>query len=463
MTLLTNLYDFLPGFLLRSPSITIFRNLPFLFQPPLVTTKTNDMQSLAPVQAAERINLMDALRGIAILGIFIANLNGFSWYNEAAHATGPYLLPGLDHKMGFLHHLFIEGKFYSIFSLLFGWGIALQFKRAGEKGVNAAPTIKRRLAFMLLLGAVHLLIWPGDIVFFYALLGFILLPLRRFSNKTLLITGAVLILSPILLYAAKSHWQWLNAPAGFLYETGGKLDAKLLNANLTTDQEIAAYLKNASWWEVLKADISGFFYRYGYLFFVSRVPKVLGMFLIGYVLGRSGFYTNTEQHKKTIWIIIAAGLLVGLPANFYLARYMTYYMGDYWNLGIKGLYQTIFYALGVAPLALAYVGLFMVSFQTHAGKKFLMLLAPVGRMAFSNYIMQSLIGNFVFLGAGLGYIGQVGPVYYTLFGIIIFIIQIILSTIWLKYFNYGPIEWLWRSATYKNWQPMKKRQQVQEG
>ena len=158
------------------------------------------MQTLAPVRSNEREIFMDILRGIAILGIFIANLGtGFSWYNEQAHATGAYLLPELDHKMGFLHHMFIEGKFYSIFSLLFGWGIALQFKRAEQKGINAAPTVRRRLFFMLLLGAFHLLIWPGDIVFFYALLGFILLPLRKFSNKVLLITGGLLILSPIFI------------------------------------------------------------------------------------------------------------------------------------------------------------------------------------------------------------------------------------------------------------------------
>ena len=398
---------------------------------------------------------MDVLRGFAILGIFIANLSGFSWYNEGDHLTGPMLLPELDHKMGFLHHMFIEGKFYSIFSLLFGWGIALQFKRADANGINALPTVRRRLLFMLLLGAIHLLIWPGDIVFFYALLGFILLPLRKLSNKTLVITGAILILSPILLYAAKMQWSWVNTPAGFLNDMGQKVDGRLNGS--TSEADFMNLLKNGSWWDNLKANISGFFFRYGYLFFVSRVPKVLGVFLIGYALGRSDFYKNIAQYKKTVYIIIILGLLIGLPANYYLARYMTYFMGDYWMLKTKGLYQTIAYALGVVPLALAYVGLFMISFQAKPGKQILGILAPVGKMAFSNYIMHSLIGNFVFLGAGLGYMGQVGPVYYTLFGVGVFIIQIILSTIWLKYFNYGPVEWLWRSATYKKWQPMQKK------
>ena len=402
---------------------------------------------------------MDVLRGFAILGIFIANLgSGFSFYSEDAHLSGPLLAPGVDPTMTFLHHMLIEGKFYSIFSLLFGWGIALQIKRGMAKGVDAVPTVRRRLGFMLLLGFVHLIIWPGDIVFFYALLGFLLLPLRKFSNKTLLITGIILVLSPILLYWLKMTFHELNYPAEKFRDLGNWADVKL-NPQLKDIKSEAEYMelmKNASWFDILKGNMAGFFYRYGYLFYVSRIPKVLGIFLIGYVVGRSDFYRNILQHKKILYWVIGIGLVIGLPANYMLAHYMSKFEGDYYNLKTKGLYQTIFYALGVAQLAMAYVALFMLSFQTAAGKKILSVLAPVGKMAFSNYILQSLVGNFVFLGPGLGYGGQVGPLWYTILGIGFFIIQIILSTIWLKYFNYGPVEWLWRSATYKKWQPMRK-------
>ena len=213
---------------------------------------------------------MDVLRGFAILGIFIANLgSGFSGYSADAHASGPLLSPNLDHKMSFLHHMFIEGKFYTIFSLLFGWGIALQFKRAEAKGINALPMIKRRVFFMLLLGAFHLLLWPGDIVFFYALLAFILLPLRKLSNKTLVVTGCILVLSPVLLYWLKMTWHDLNYPAQKLFETGDKvsvmLDPRL--KDVKSQLEYMELMKNATWWDVLKGNIAGFFYRYGYLFF----------------------------------------------------------------------------------------------------------------------------------------------------------------------------------------------------
>ena len=333
----------------------------------------------------------------------------------------------------------------------------MQFKKASEKGINALPTVRRRLVFMLLLGAVHLLLWPGDIVFFYALLGFILLPLRKFSNKTLLITGCLLVFSPILLYWLKMTWPVLNYPAEITIKAARQVEGSLIS--IKSEQDFVNIMKNGnSWFDQLKLNIAGFFYRYQYLFFVSRIPKVLGIFLIGYVVGRSDFYKNINQHKKLLYWIIGGGLMIGLTANYFLSYYMSNHMGDYWQLKTNGLYQTIAYAMGVAPLAMAYVGLFMLSFQTITGKKILGVLAPVGKMAFSNYIMHTLIGNFVFLGAGLGYFGEVGPVYYTIFGVLVYICQIILSIIWLKFFNYGPLEWLWRSATYKKWQPMRKRQ-----
>lgn len=272
----------------------------------------------------------------------------------------------------------------------------------------------------------------------------------------MVITGAILILSPILLYWLKMTWPVLNYPSEITLKTARKIEGSLVNVK--SEEDFLNIMKHGnSWFDQLKMNIAGFFYRYQYLFFVSRIPKVVGMFLIGYALGRSDFYKNIAQHKKTVYIVIAACLLIGLPANFYLARYITYYNSDYFQLKTKGWYQTIFYAFGVAPLAIAYVGTFMLAFQSSAGKKILSVLAPVGKMAFSNYILQSLVGTFVFLGIGFGMFGEVGPVYYSIFGVAVFILQIILSTIWLRFFNYGPLEWLWRSATYKKWQPLQKK------
>mgnify|MGYP000925167887 FL=1 len=162
------------------------------------------MNTLAPVQIKDRELFMDVLRGLSILGIFIANLQFMSYYSSSFN--GSYTYPSLDKKMSFLHAMFIEGKFYSIFSLLFGWGIALQMSRSKLNDTAVAKFIRRRLWFMLLLGSIHLFfIWIGDIVAFYALVGFILVALRKKSNKQLLTIGIVLVLSPIILYFLKMN------------------------------------------------------------------------------------------------------------------------------------------------------------------------------------------------------------------------------------------------------------------
>ncbi len=251
----------------------------------------------------------------------------------------------------------------------------------------------------------------------------------------------------------------LNHPAELFYQTGNVVSVDLTGVN--SEAKHIEFMQNAGWFDHLKKNMGGFFFRYGYLFFVSRVPKVLGMFLIGYVLGRSDFYKNLAQNKKIVYWTIGLGLLIGLPANFQLAYHMSNFEDDYFGLKINGWYETIAYALGVVPLALAYVGILMLVFRTKVGHKALLLISPVGKMAFSNYIMHSLIGNFVFLGAGLGYMGQVGPVCLTLFAFVVFAIQVIVSTIWLKYFQYGPVEWVWRSLTYKKKQAFRVNSNAQ--
>lgn len=411
--------------------------------------------SITPVGNKDRELFMDVLRGFAIFGILIANLTagGLGWGPNKIE-TGPFLLPAIDKQLDFIYSMFIEGKFYSIFSLLFGWGIALQIKRGENSGMNAIPTIRRRLLFMLLFGSLHMLIWTGDIVLFYAMLGFFLLPLRRFTDKTLLISGAVLVLSPILLYALKMQWPVLNTPAVVLRDTGYKAYHYLLG--ISSEEEYMAWIKKTNWWGILKENMAGSFGRFSYLLFISRIPKVFGMFLIGFVIGRSDFYKNIAQNKKTVYRVIVFGLLLGLPANYFLAYYSSNFGADYFNLKINGLYQTMAYALGVAPLALVYAGTLMLCFQKSVGKKLMLIIAPVGKMAFSNYVMHSLVCHFFFLPPGLGFGGQVGTLYLTFFGMALFASQIILSTVWLRYFNYGPVEWIWRSLTYRKLQAMRR-------
>ncbi len=152
--------------------------------------------------------------------------------------------------------------------------------------------------------------------------------------------------------------------------------------------------------------------------------------------------------------IAIVGLLVGLSANFLYA--IIHDGQSYYSLTTAGLQQTIAYAIGVAPLAIAYISLFFLLSKTNAGEKGLKILQPVGKMAFTNYITHSIIGIIFFTGIGFALDRQVGPVYYTTFGLIVFIIQIVVSKMWLTHFEYGPVEWMWRSFTYGKRQPFRK-------
>ena len=404
----------------------------------------------SPVQNAERIHLLDALRGFAILGIFIANLWGFTWYAMYTPEQKSAMVFGdFDPSMEFLQAMFVEGKFYSIFSMLFGIGFALYLKKS-DAGKSVLGTFRKRLAILLLIGLVHLLIWSGDIVSFYALLGFALIPFRKLPDKTLLMIAGICILSPIAWYALMmSHPSIFNWSVP-IKNIGFKMDARM---GIISDADYYRVASGNDAWKMLRANVNGIFFRYGTLIFQSREFKVFGMFLVGLVIGRGLFLKKLDQKKNLLWTMVIAGLLIGLPANYFMARLSEKKL--YEALTPTGLYQTIAYALGVVPLALAYASVIALIYLQSWGSRLLMAIAPAGKMALTNYIWQSLIGTFLFTQLGLGIRG-VGPTSWTLLALGIFLLQVLISTLWLKYFHYGPLEWLWRSATYNKWQPLRK-------
>ena len=409
-----------------------------------------------PVDLSEREQFMDALRGFAILGIFIVNLIGLCVYDPGNTTVG-WHFAGLDKEMLFLQHLFLEGKFYSIFSLLFGWGLALQIKRTQTDtgSFRVHPIIIRRLLFMLLIGLIHIaVIWNGDIITLYALTGFVLLLFVRVHPGKLLIIGLGCLLVPIVSYWLRIQVPILNKPADFFHSVCQDLDSKFLG--ISTPEDYANLLRRGSLRELLIYNFDGAFYRFGDFIFQSRFFKVLGMFLIGYALGTSGYFKILLTSRWSLWILAAICLLVGLPANYVMAKFMET-PSNYGRLTIEGLYQTIAYAFGVAPLALAYVCLLALLFRSKAGNQIIMLLTPVGKMALTNYIFHSLLCIVLFYGIGFGLMGTLGPIAWTVFALIVFVFQIIYSTIWLRYFQFGPLEWLWRSLTYGKLQPMVRQ------
>jgi uncharacterized protein len=295
-------------------------------------------------------------------------------------------------------------------------------------------------------------LWTGDIVAFYALVGFVLLWIRNWKDKKLFITAIICLLLPAVLYFIKMKFPALLAGAGIFFKTGEAIDKSI--SGVSGFEEFVAKLKTGNYLFQLKTLLPGVFYRFGDLIFQDRFFKVLGMFIIGYLLGRNGRYKTIIINKSLLLKVAVIGLAVGLPANYILATYMG--KNGYYQMNMDGMIQTLAYTAGVSTLALAYISLFFLMALTKPGIQLIKILQPPGKMAFSNYIMHSLIGSIIFFGMGFGMVGEVGPFYYTILAWIVFAAQIVLSTIWLRYYNYGPVEWLWRSATYKKWQPLKK-------
>jgi uncharacterized protein len=410
----------------------------------------------APVSHNEREQFMDALRGFAILGIFIVNLSGLALYNSNNQTTG-WHFGELDKQMLFFHHFLLEGKFYSIFSLLFGWGLALQITRNQLTAQTSTipSVIKRRLFFMLIIGVIHLaVIWNGDIIALYALVGFVLLLFVRMAPGKLLIIGSFSLFVPILSYWLRMQNPALNKPAEFLYSICQGLDSKLLG--ISSPEDFANLIRRGSLSELIVYNFDGAFYRFGDLVFQSRFFKVLGMFLIGYAFGISGCpRTLLNNNTKYLWITAIIGFVIGIPTNYVMAKFMET-PSNYSRLTMAGFYQTLVYALGVAPLALAYVSMLALCYRSKVGNHVMMLLTPVGKMALTNYIGQSLLCIVIFYGIGFGLMGTLGPIAWTVFALIIFTFQIIFSLIWLQYFQFGPLEWLWRTLTYGKIQPMRR-------
>jgi uncharacterized protein len=398
------------------------------------------MDEITPVSSRERIEILDVLRGLAVCGILIGNVQWFSGYGMIPPSLEAQT-PLYDQVTHFLVHFFIEGKFYSIFSFLFGIGFALQISRAEERGDTHASLFKRRLFWLLVIGLLHAyLLWAGDILSIYALMGFILILFRKKSNESLLKWAFALLAVPVvtyvLLYIAFIAFAPPDAAAG--------IEAAQLNgwnSNLQT-------VTQSSYWQIISGyNLQYIVGRYMGLIFQMRLPKILAMFLLGMYAYRRGFFQNLSEHKPFIRRVLAYGAVLGLIGNISMA----------WLAGNEapfppsptGLAGVIGYSFGVPALALFIVALVATLWQKDAWRSSLAFLAPVGRMALTNYLLQTVICVTLFYGYGFGMFGKFGALQATLIALAIFACQIALSSLWLSYFAYGPMEWIWRQLTYR--------------
>ncbi len=387
----------------------------------------------------ERLDLLDALRGFALAGVWLANLVAFSLYaflpsqSMAALATAD-----VDRLLDPALTVLVSGKFFPLFSLLFGVGFSLQMQRT-----NGHPTGQRRylrrLGALFVIGLLHAyLLWWGDVLRYYAVLGLMLLPLYGWPAPRLVTLGAVMIVVQPLLAQL--------FPAAEL-------------ALVTQDRAYAAALaafSSSDWSTMLRGN--RLFADWWLPAHWGTAMSVAGCMLIGMALGRSGALRDPVAHAQ-FW----RRLLLALPVGLALALALT--LSDYGRLPWPGGWQhsdsakLLLRVLNRAAgpiLGLGYMAGLVWVFGTRRGQRVLHQLVPVGRMALSNYLGQTLVGIGLFYGIGLG----LGP-RYGLAGVVtvwfgVFLSQIALSRWWLARYRFGPVEWLWRGVTYGCRPPMRR-------
>ncbi len=393
-----------------------------------------------PITEKQRYLILDALRGFALLGIALANYPEFALWSflspeqQVEMATG-----GIDQVIRFFQFMLVDGKFYTIFSLLFGIGFSLFLQR---------HSVSRFLRRMLILGAIGLchllLIWSGDILLLYAVGGMLLPFFIRLKDKTLLLVAGVMIVLPIGLDAL-TEFAGIDFACPFYEAWWNKAHAQGI-----TEENFATWLREADTYPKMFAFlVQGAFERMWEFVSGHRLPRVVGLFILGYLIGKHRLYVRLSELPLTKWL--DSCILYAIPTSMLYA--WSAVNGRPWGLTIHSL----LYTLSVIPAGFTYIIAFSVAYQhTPSSYKFFPMMAFTGRMALSNYIGQSLIGILLFYGLGLGLGTSFGLIFIVLTAIVVFVLQTYLSSLWLHYFQFGPLEWIWRLLTYGRYFPIRR-------
>ena len=397
-----------------------------------------ESDKLSPVRSSERHVILDILRGIALFGICLANFPEFSLYtflNKDVVEAMP--TADIDRVVKYLQYIFIDGKFYSLFSLLFGIGFTIIMSNLLKKNGNGMLIFYRRMAILLLIGFMHLLLlWAGDILLLYALVGMILPLFRNLSNKKLLMVAFIFILFPIVIDTMRVV---LDYDPSTLVMMANQYFNEMNGIN---DDNFAFWLRDGqTYLDVLKFNLSGSFIRCQEFIEGNRAFKVLGLFLFGLYIGRNKLYADLDKNVALLKKVRFLGFLIGLPLS---CLYAWIAMNDT-PLGVIG--RSTAYTFSVIPMCLAYISTVCLWYSGRQNKKLSFIAAP-GRMALTNYIGQSVFGMIIYYGIGFGLGASMGLVHVELVAISVFIIQILCSYLWLKRFQFGPLEWVWRMLTY---------------
>ena len=382
----------------------------------------------------KRYVILDALRGFAILGICLANFPEFSLWTF----SDPSGWTVTDRVTRAVQTFLVDGKFYTLFSLLFGMGFSIQLENAGQK----TRTFYRRMIILFLIGLIHLLfLWSGDILMLYAAMGMLLPLFKRLSTRGILSAAGLFLVLPVVCEAL----------------FGTRLSDPLIDEQWRICGLYGITEANFGTW---LADIDSYkgmlqFLHQGAVermweFVVSyRFFKVLGLFLFGYAIGREKIFADLEGNRKLLKKVLTYGLSLGIPVG------LLYTWSSMAGEPLGSVAHSVFYLLSVYPMGFAYAAGFSLLFNhSQEGKGWLLLTKP-GRMACTNYLGQSVLGIILFYGIGFGLGAKVDLLATEAIALGVYAFQIAVSAIWLKFFRFGPVEWVWRMLTYCQKLPLK--------
>lgn len=409
----------------------------------MVSSSAAPAAGLRPVQDGERIALVDVLRGLALYGVLVANT--LPWYSGRLflpEATAAAQTRPSDVVVLALVKVFIDSKAMTLFSFLFGLGFAIQLERSTAAGRNAGTLYARRLGILLLIGMCHVtLISYNDILTSYAVTGFLLLAFRRASNRALLLSATISLFLPmgLLLLSNVSPFLARFMPSG---PPSNEYRAQML-----------ASLGGHDYLAVIRAHWRQFFYFLS-IIALRSFPWILGRFLLGYVVGRSGVLLELARHRSALRKILGWGLGLGLAVA------LTEAVGPRFihaGLPVPAKFAlTVAGELSVLGVAAAYLSAVALLLERPRARRILLAFSPVGQAALSGYLLQSLLSSLVFYGWGFGLIGRVRPALCIPITLAIFALVMLACHLWLRAFRFGPVEWLWRSLTYGRLQSMRR-------
>ncbi|NQY40314.1 MAG: DUF418 domain-containing protein [Henriciella sp.] len=409
---------------------------------------TDASRAAAPTSSTERYQILDVLRGFALLGVLIANLDELGGEGMTATAEQLAMLStaGFDQAVKRALELFVYGKANTPFAILFGIGFWIQMERLTARGVAFGSIYLRRITILAVFGTIHMLGWfSWDILHLYGLLAFALYFSRSLSDRALLwIGGALLVLGKPVLTWAGAELGWTQAGLDAAY-TETEVMARYAAAQSGDFIAYVGAMNKHIWLDWVLGGTLIAWFAYG-----------LGRFYIGAWIARKGWIQNAETHLPMVKKLTLPLLLSGLGLQIFTQEMSSY--PAIAALAAPPLWLEILHNIATPLIAAGYVCALIWLFFSASWKWLARPFAPVGQMALTNYLIQS---PFILLlltnaGPGLGLAGHAGSAPFLMLSLGFFAVQVIASRFWMKVFAYGPAEWVWRGLTYRSFPKIRR-------